>query len=410
MPTAAAAAGAPAGRLEPDAASVGEEEEGEEEEGEGEVDSVKSCVSFDWEEAGCAEDSGHIRPVYVARYADGQETQVVRAAGLDAACPFRDCSVGSTHLALLPARPGAAVMCRGKNAGGQLGVGDTAERDGFCHTAPPLSAARVCAGAGWTVALRGDGSVWSWGWESKVGRDGSPDAPAAVGELPPVALLAVGRDTTIVVSVGDDVFAWGVFFWGPYLCQDVPRPQRIRALSGCGSIRLACGAKVVAAETKRGELLTLRCLDWLNPNPEPPVRVQHRDLRFPLRSLVCTHHEVFCADAAGAVWVAGRCDAAVPAELPQRRRAVRLAARQDGVMVLTEEGELWETSHRGPLWRRIRPTHREGPLDLVPHGGPSATEVVLAPDYSGGKWRLALFARIAAQPAPSHCGCPVMRL
>eukprot|EP01062_Namystynia_karyoxenos_P018351 TRINITY_DN16831_c0_g1_i1.p1 TRINITY_DN16831_c0_g1~~TRINITY_DN16831_c0_g1_i1.p1 ORF type:complete len:430 (+),score=105.94 TRINITY_DN16831_c0_g1_i1:88-1377(+) len=353
---------------------------------------------FDWEEA----DRDRLRPVYTVRYREGHDTVVLRAAGLDAAAPMRYCSVGADHLALLPGRGGAQVMCSGENAQGQLGVGDSAARGGLCLTAPPLSAAAVCAGDGVTVALREDGTVCTWGRKRASGRPGSWEAPAAVAGLPRVAQLAMGGQLTAVLTIDDKVVWWG----SPV----IPRgyawfesPRDLPDLSVHGITRIACSADTIAIETRQGELLLAHIWQTIW---HPAKRVQHWGMRFPLRSLVCSKSAVAAADAAGDVWICGghatppsfelRHSAAALAQLPRRRPAVLLAAWEQGVVALTEGGELWDCRLEiGLLWRRIRAKGGERPLGLVPYGGPSAAEVVLAPDCCGGVRRLQLFARIS---------------
>lgn len=83
-------------------------------------------------------------------------------------------SVGATHACAVTQEGG--VACWGVNAEGELGIGTTSG-DGTsdclsaapCHVEAvaamgPPGASQVAAGLGATVALDGDGSLWTWGW------------------------------------------------------------------------------------------------------------------------------------------------------------------------------------------------------------------------------------------------------
>eukprot|EP01062_Namystynia_karyoxenos_P080432 TRINITY_DN8663_c0_g1_i8.p1 TRINITY_DN8663_c0_g1~~TRINITY_DN8663_c0_g1_i8.p1 ORF type:complete len:338 (+),score=61.57 TRINITY_DN8663_c0_g1_i8:328-1341(+) len=281
-----------------------------------------------------------------------------------------------------------------------------AQRLGFKPTA-------VCTGPGFGAALRRDGIVHPWGREKTLGRDGSGTYPAAVDELPRVALLAAGLNGCIAVTTDDEVFGWASDEGPtaiPQLRSGVPRPTRIDALCGRGIRRIACGGLLAAAETSRGVLLV-----W-HSGVDQAAQLGAGRVCFPLRDLVATGSSRFicAADAAGAVWVAtpefapfdaasimsGREFTLIAATLPQRQRATRLAARLDGVVVLTATGELFDTEQvdsEGVVWRSISAANPELPLGLVPYGGTGALQVVLAPAHCGGKRRLEILARIAVR-------------
>eukprot|EP01062_Namystynia_karyoxenos_P050531 TRINITY_DN39342_c0_g1_i1.p1 TRINITY_DN39342_c0_g1~~TRINITY_DN39342_c0_g1_i1.p1 ORF type:complete len:469 (+),score=89.29 TRINITY_DN39342_c0_g1_i1:82-1407(+) len=355
------------------------------------------------------DDRGDIRPVYVLEYDSLERLRVRRASELDAAGPIKSCSVGGDHVALVAVR-GGGLLCRGGNSDGQLGVGDEAPREGLCVTAPPRRASAVGAAQGVTVALRDDGRVFSCGDEGLIGRGGDCTVPAEVGGLPPVALLATAADCAVVISTGDDAFVWGtrqsLYSWWPG-DPEQPRPMRLAAFSGLGIRRLALGPETVA-ETKQGELLLweggVRCLirEFAHPSTggaeQQPARLKPPHMRFPLRSLVIDGWgQVYAADGAGTVWSfpCASDNSAVNRRLP--RRAVQLAGMRNDLVALTEEGGLWTGTDHYNSWRPIRVARSDRPLGLLPYGGPQATQVVLAPDYSGGLERLRVFARIAVR-------------
>eukprot|EP01062_Namystynia_karyoxenos_P027565 TRINITY_DN21111_c0_g2_i1.p1 TRINITY_DN21111_c0_g2~~TRINITY_DN21111_c0_g2_i1.p1 ORF type:complete len:388 (+),score=53.52 TRINITY_DN21111_c0_g2_i1:94-1257(+) len=338
-------------------------------------------------------DGEAILPVYVLARASTERFEVRRAPVFDAAGPIRSCSASSRHCVLIP-ELGGPLQCIGENDCGQLGVGDIAPRQDLCATVPPLSATAVEVSERATFAICGNGKVFSCGAEDVIGRGGDPVVPAAVRRLPPVALLATvpGRGTLIAISVEDEAYVWGrgldEFVWwsGGY---DEPRPVYLAALSGLGICRLACGARTVA-ETKHDELLVWG--EAAYSGGRRPVRRRPREMRFPLRGFACPALRAYAADGAGTVWEIGSECNLINTRMPQR--ALQLAVRSFDLVALSEEGELWVSPYCCG-WRRIRAPHSERPLGLVPHGGQAAEQVVLTPDYCGGKWRVKLFVRIA---------------
>eukprot|EP01062_Namystynia_karyoxenos_P057439 TRINITY_DN4848_c0_g1_i4.p1 TRINITY_DN4848_c0_g1~~TRINITY_DN4848_c0_g1_i4.p1 ORF type:complete len:395 (+),score=78.86 TRINITY_DN4848_c0_g1_i4:94-1278(+) len=337
-----------------------------------------------------AEQADSIRPVFSLHPDFDSQMVVEPEPGLAALCPLRDCSVGHI-LAVLPLRRGAGVLCAGCNDLGQLGVGDRAEWDGFQPTATPLlSAAAVYVGCSASAALLRDGSVHTWGRDRAIGRDGCGLRPAAVGGLPPVALLAAGTLHFMCITTADEAYSWATHSMPGRWCS--PRPTRIAALSGLRVRRLACGAEMGAAELSRGALRV-----WCSAEMQP-VEADAGAMHFPLRDLVCSNGPAFAADASGAVWCVkiGLGGVSVKETIAQRRRAVRLAALSNAAVALTADGEIWLFNSRR-FCRSVNAAHPQLPLGLVPYGGSNTMKIVLAPDHCGGRGRLGLFARIAAR-------------
>eukprot|EP01062_Namystynia_karyoxenos_P012508 TRINITY_DN14503_c0_g2_i2.p1 TRINITY_DN14503_c0_g2~~TRINITY_DN14503_c0_g2_i2.p1 ORF type:complete len:455 (+),score=79.49 TRINITY_DN14503_c0_g2_i2:91-1365(+) len=305
--------------------------------------------------------------------------------------PIIGCSISCNHTILHTAR-GGQVQCRGGNGDGQLGVGDNLPHDGLRLTVPPVDAATVYACNGASFARRNDKAILSWGHPHRIGRDGPAAAPAVVEGLPPISLFATCSSRSIAISTEDEAFAWG------YLDNELEmgvlalRPVPVAALSGRGVCRLALGDAFSVAETRQGQLLVWGGVLDTECGPQP-VQLRPAEVRFPLRSLVNHSMYVYAADAVGAVWrIDLRCDLTA---VGLTRGAVKLAQTDDYCAALTEEGDLWLREMFGSSWGRVRALRSAGPLGLVPYGGSSARELLLAPDYCGGKCRLRLFARIA---------------
>eukprot|EP01062_Namystynia_karyoxenos_P030885 TRINITY_DN2297_c0_g2_i16.p1 TRINITY_DN2297_c0_g2~~TRINITY_DN2297_c0_g2_i16.p1 ORF type:complete len:410 (+),score=80.27 TRINITY_DN2297_c0_g2_i16:96-1325(+) len=355
------------------------EEEGEKEEEESDQEGQPYIAAA----FGSLDEADGPRAVYVLKQPRWPpECEVRRVAGpVD---PIQMCSVGGDHTVLLTAR--GQVQCRGENGRGQLGVVGLHPRDGLHLIASLLDVHAVYADDKVTFARRSDGTMFSWGNPIRIGRGGPHDAPAAVEGLPPVTVFATRGTCSIAITADDRAYMWGI-------PEDMRRPVPLVTLCGRRVCRLALGYGLSAAETRQGQLLL-----WgkdMECGPQP-VQLQPQDLCFPLRSLIGNQGCIYAADSAGAVWcIDPQCR---PTAAGLLQRTVKLARADDCIAALTEEGELWlRRTSPSSGWRRVGAPRSTRPLGLVPYGGSSAAEFLLAPDYCCGKRRLALFARVAGR-------------
>jgi alpha-tubulin suppressor-like RCC1 family protein len=110
------------------------------------------------------------------------------------------------------------VWAWGLNSHGQLGDGTVAER----HTpvqvgTPPLhNVAAIAGGENWSLALKSDGTLWAWG-ENAIGQLGDGTTierltPVQVG-MPPlshVTAIAAGQGHNLALKDDGTVWAWGL--------------------------------------------------------------------------------------------------------------------------------------------------------------------------------------------------------
>ena len=109
----------------------------------------------------------------------------------------------------------------GFNDFGQLGDGTTEHR-----LAPMIRVgadnhwASVAAGAGHTVAIRADGSLWAWGanWNGQLGDGTTEDrlSPVRVGSDNNWASVSVGMIHTVAVRTDGSLWAWGSGWLGRF--------------------------------------------------------------------------------------------------------------------------------------------------------------------------------------------------
>ncbi|MFC9702016.1 RCC1 domain-containing protein [Streptomyces sp. NPDC056943] len=113
---------------------------------------------------------------------------------------------------------GGRVLAWGTNASGQLGNGlTTPDKDGLATrpvSVQSLNRVRdVSAGCGHSVALRDDGTVWTWGGngQGQLGNGTTSDrnTPQKVPGLDDVVAIAAGCSHTLALTAEGTVKAWG---------------------------------------------------------------------------------------------------------------------------------------------------------------------------------------------------------
>jgi alpha-tubulin suppressor-like RCC1 family protein len=106
------------------------------------------------------------------------------------------------------------VWAWGENSGGQLGDGSSTRRVVPVQASGLTSVAQVAAGEAHSVALKGDGTVWTWG-KNTEGQLGDPvvvaqrATPGPVPMLSQVTAVAAGGRHTVALRMDGSVWTWG---------------------------------------------------------------------------------------------------------------------------------------------------------------------------------------------------------
>jgi alpha-tubulin suppressor-like RCC1 family protein len=155
---------------------------------------------------------------------------------------------------------GGAVWGWGFNLHGQLGLGDFTSRLQPVQV-PGLSGfAQVAGGARHSLALRSDGTVWAWGQNAsgELG-DGTTTlrrpTPAQVQGLTGVVQVAAGDELSVALRADGTVWTWGMNVVGELgLGDDLARtvPTQVPGLTDVTQI--AAGAGTVLALTSNGSV------------------------------------------------------------------------------------------------------------------------------------------------------------
>jgi alpha-tubulin suppressor-like RCC1 family protein len=124
-------------------------------------------------------------------------------------------AAGSYH-SLALSRDGTVMAC-GRNDKGQLGLGDTAQRDTFTAVTGLRGVVDIDAGDMHSIAVTAEGGLYTWGAGWAVGHGGDGDtqfvAPTKVtgggiGEAA-VVQVAAGGFHTMALTASGELYAWG---------------------------------------------------------------------------------------------------------------------------------------------------------------------------------------------------------
>lgn len=144
---------------------------------------------------------------------DGTTTPHRTAVALAGPADVVDIHTGREHAVAL--RADGTVLAWGSNQMGQLGVGTTGgTRSSPTPVAGLAGVTMVSTGHYHSLALRADGSVWTWGYNhaGQLG-DGTTtirNRPVPVAGTRTYRFVAAGRDMSYAVATDGTVWAWGL--------------------------------------------------------------------------------------------------------------------------------------------------------------------------------------------------------
>ena len=140
----------------------------------------------------------------------GDSDKPVRVAGTDK--DWKSVSAGIESSFAI--KTDGSLWAWGYNGGGQLGLGDTANRNSPARVGAANDWAAVSAGgSNFTVAIKADGSLWAWG-NNKYGQLGLGDtanrnSPARVGAANDWAAVSIGDKYAMALKADGSLWAWG---------------------------------------------------------------------------------------------------------------------------------------------------------------------------------------------------------
>ncbi|MFO0477358.1 MAG: T9SS type A sorting domain-containing protein [Bacteroidota bacterium] len=157
-------------------------------------------------------------------------------------------SVGGWHSAAL--KSDGTVWCWGWNTDGQLGDGTTTDKSIPTQVPSLTGITKIAAGTYHTLALKNDGTVWAWG-DNVNGQIGNgttgtdKTSPVQVSGLTNVVAIAAGRFFSMAVKSDGTVWTWGQNLYGQLgngNTTDSNVPVQVSGLTGITSAVAATGA------------------------------------------------------------------------------------------------------------------------------------------------------------------------
>lgn len=156
-------------------------------------------------------------------------------------------SAGGVHaLALLD---NGDVYAWGRNASGQLGLGDLQSRSTPTKVTLPRPAISVAAGGSFSVVALDDGTVYAWGL-NELGQLGNGErtasaSPAQVSGMTSAVAVAAGNDHALALLSDGRVFAWGANASGQVgNGGKVVRREPVLVASGIARVRAGADASI----------------------------------------------------------------------------------------------------------------------------------------------------------------------
>jgi alpha-tubulin suppressor-like RCC1 family protein len=257
----------------------------------------------------------------------------------------------------------------GWNRFGELGTGDTVERDSPVPVAGLADAIAVAAGNSHSLALKADGSVWAWGTNS-VGALG--DGTVLDRHLPVraqidnVVAIAAGTDMSLAIKADRTVWAWGHNTFGRLGIgtEDTiahPTPTRIPGLESVEAI--AAGRLHNVALTKDGTVWTWgsNAVGALGTGPHADDAVSYEPVAIPnfgdVQAIAANGGAFSLAlKRDGTVWIWGQQlagDTLVnsPVQVANLTGVVAIAAGHATAFAIKSDGTVWGwgSNHPGTL-------------------------------------------------------------
>jgi len=151
------------------------------------------------------------------------------STSLNAQC-WKAVSAGMDHTIAI--KPDGTLWAWGFNGSGQLGTGNTDEKNLPTQVGTATNWQTVSAGGNHSFAIKTDGTLWGWGdnyWgQVGVGNYGTKIyTPTKIGTSTNWKLISAGRDFTLGIQTDGTLWAWGENLFGQLGTTQAPLPVKV---------------------------------------------------------------------------------------------------------------------------------------------------------------------------------------
>jgi alpha-tubulin suppressor-like RCC1 family protein len=168
------------------------------------------------------------------------------------------------HHSFALSRDGTAMAC-GHNNAGQLGLGDTDNRDTFTVVAGLRGVVDIDAGEKHSIAVTAEGGLYTWGTGRQIGHGGDADTQrlvptkvtgGGIGEAA-VVQVAAGDNHSMAKTASGELYAWGEGDSGQLGhggTEDLAVPRVVNGIEGA-VVGMAGGTTQSTVTTAEGRVL-----------------------------------------------------------------------------------------------------------------------------------------------------------
>lgn len=177
-------------------------------------------IAAGWGHAGILRTDGSLWSVgqnYNGQLADSSLVYAPAPVPLTGATAITRLAPGHKHSLAL--RADGTVVAWGANDWGQLGDGTWDSRSAPTPVPGLTNMVAVAAGSGFSIALKSDGTVWSWGYNyyGELGDPSVTESRASPGQIPGltgVVAIAAGLDHVLALKSNGSLWSWGSNIYG----------------------------------------------------------------------------------------------------------------------------------------------------------------------------------------------------
>jgi alpha-tubulin suppressor-like RCC1 family protein len=306
-------------------------------------------------------------------------------------------AVAGPALAAEPGNPWAW----GWNKFGELGTGDTVERDSPVPVAGVTEVIAVAGGGAHSLALKADGSVWGWGSNARGALgDGSAVAERHIpvrAQIDNVTAIVAGSSLSLAIKKDGTLWAWGQNSFGllGMGTQDQNSHPTPAAVPGLASVQaVAAGEYHNLVLLKDGTVRTWgsNAVGALGTGPHADDAVSYQPVEVPnlteVQAIGAGWHFSLALKRNGTVWMWGQqlgTHMPSPTQVANLNDVVAIAAGSSTAYAIKRDGTVWGwgSNHPGALGDSSASAIQVTPIEIPALAGVRTIVINRSPRASG---------------------------